>query len=591
MKTSSAFPSRRLGAASAIVGLLLAGITMLSPAATAAPAGPNGPQGTDQSPTPALIKQAESSTISSQQIIANAWNWYVTAGNPPYSQTDYWHSRTDYWGDGKGSDPTPGSNYPSWREDCSGFVSRTWGFADMDGGFTTYTVGQYSHPISWADLLPGDALLLNGVTIGGVVYDHMGLFMGWNSNGTYNVMDETRPGQGTRYQTNIPSDDGFWQYAQPIQYNGFTANSLTGEVTYAPGSSGSLQEVFVHNTAGTVYESWEVSDGSWTKPTSLGGDITSTITYAPGIGTSLQELFGVGPKGQLYEDYETAGGHWSGWNVRGVTNGVTLMDDLSYGPGPTTSASTTQELFGLATTGAVYEIWQTCTTPTSGTGQCTWSLWNTRGGDMHSDVTVAPGNPNLDTVQEIWARNTNGNLFEESENNSYVWGNWVQEADQAGQNEGMTSNLTYAPGTGGTTGSLQEIWGIKGSSGNVFETWENQDNQWVNLNDRAGVMTGNLTYAPGPATGDQEIWARNTNGTAFEDWWTQNTTTGQWSWSGWNSRGGDSAGDLTYAPGSHGSQQEIFAVQPSGAICQTYENTNNTWTTWHTIGTTGTCTQ
>jgi hypothetical protein len=43
------------------------------------------------------------------------------------------------------------------------------------------------------------------------------------------------------------------------------------DVTYAPGSSGSVQEIFARNSAGTVYENWENSGGTWNGWVSLGG--------------------------------------------------------------------------------------------------------------------------------------------------------------------------------------------------------------------------------------------------------------------------------------------------------------------------------
>ena len=36
-----------------------------------------------------------------------------------------------------------------------------------------------------------------------------------------------------------------------------------GDVTYAPGSHGSVQEIFARDAAGTVFENWESSNGGW----------------------------------------------------------------------------------------------------------------------------------------------------------------------------------------------------------------------------------------------------------------------------------------------------------------------------------------
>jgi hypothetical protein len=226
----------------ASVAVLLCGLSVLAgPAASASAAVaaslPNGAQGTDSDPAPAASSLPQ---MSSNQIIANAYNWYISNGNPPYSQTHYWASRTDYSGDSKGDNPGPG-----WREDCSGFVSHAWGYDDSDGGFTTYDVMNFAKNISWSALEPGDALLLNGVTIGNVTYNHIGLFMGWDNSAhtQYSVMEESDTSTGTLLDQGIPrGSDGFWQYAQPIQYDNYVLSSaLTNHASAKCMSNGGSQ--------------------------------------------------------------------------------------------------------------------------------------------------------------------------------------------------------------------------------------------------------------------------------------------------------------------------------------------------------------
>jgi hypothetical protein len=522
------------------------------------PGRPNGPQGTGRRPTAASERRASSTGITGSQIVANAWNWFISDGNPPYSESCYWHSRTDYCGDGKGDNPTPTANPPSWREDCSGFVSYTWQFADSDGGFTTYDVLSYSKPISWSQLQPGDALLLNGVEIGGIVYNHIGLFMGWNANGTYNVMDETQPGTGTQYQTDIPGDDGFWQYAQPIQYDGFTSpppGGLVGGLTYAPGSNGSVQEMFGHSASGTVYENWEVSGGAWHGWHSLGGDITSDLTDAPGTNGSLQELFGVGPTGTVYENWENTAGTWHGWHSLGGD----FTSSVTYAPGTNGAA---QELWAINRSGTVYESWEN----SSGA----WSGWAGRGGALAGDVTFAPGTNTTSNVQEMWAHGANGTVFENWTSSTGGWAGWHNRGGD------ITSKLTYAPGT---NGSLQEIWG-RNNSGTIYESWQNPGGTWSGWDSHGGTFTGDVTYAPGTntTTSVQEMWAHGANGTVFETWENSSGV-----WHTWANRGGHITSDLTYAPGSNASLQEIWGLN-SGTANETWENTNGAWTRWTNRG-------
>jgi Ricin-type beta-trefoil lectin domain len=246
----------------ASVAVLLCGLSVLAgPTASAFAASlPNGAQGTDSDPAPAASSLPQ---MSSNQIIANAWDWYISNGNPPYSESNYWVSRTDYWGDGNGDNPGPG-----WREDCSGFVSHAWGYDDSDGGFTTYDVMDFATDISWSALEPGDALLLNGVTIGGVTYNHIGLFMGWDNSAhtEYSVMDETDSSTGTVYQQDIPlGSDGFWQYAQPIQYDNYVlssplTNRATGKCMSNGGSTANSAPITQYTCNGSINQEFYSSE-------------------------------------------------------------------------------------------------------------------------------------------------------------------------------------------------------------------------------------------------------------------------------------------------------------------------------------------
>jgi hypothetical protein len=166
-------------------------------------------------------------------------------------------------------------------------------------------------------LEPGDALLLNGVDIGGTVYDHMGLFMGWNSDGTYNVMDETEPSTGTYLQTEIPSNDGFWQYAQPIEYLGYEAapppppapsyemafEGANSDYLWTMGQPGNADDTALAMASGTsptiaavaggYEEAYQTSDGALAT-IGVTGDKTWDLGLAAGTSPSIAALPGGG---------------------------------------------------------------------------------------------------------------------------------------------------------------------------------------------------------------------------------------------------------------------------------------------------------
>ncbi len=77
-------------------------------------------------------------------------------------------------------------------------------------------------------------------------------------------------------------------------------------MTEAPGSNGSMQELFVPGPSGEVWTSYEVAGGVWTAwhPLSGPGLTGGPVTEAPGSNGSLQELFVAGPSREVWGDYE-----------------------------------------------------------------------------------------------------------------------------------------------------------------------------------------------------------------------------------------------------------------------------------------------
>jgi hypothetical protein len=103
--------------------------------------------------------------------------------------------------------------------------------------------------------------------------------------------------------------------------------------------------------------------------------------------------------------------------------------------------------------------------------------------------------------------------------------------------------------------------------------------EWVYVSPGQIHLTGDATYAPGSNGSAQEIFARDTSGDTWEAW--ENSSGG---WSGWHSLGGVVASDITYAPGSNGSVQEIFARNSAGTVYEDWENSNGGWSGWHSLG-------
>jgi hypothetical protein len=137
------------------------------------------------------IDLAKLVTISRHDVLVRAQSWINE--HVMYSQTLY-HT----------------NKYGRYRQDCSGYVSMCW---HLPTSYTTATIMQVAHRISWAQLLPGDALWHRSGNAG-----HIALFVGWADKAhTQPIVDE-------EYQTRHPCSRRTWpaKYAKgftPIRYN------------------------------------------------------------------------------------------------------------------------------------------------------------------------------------------------------------------------------------------------------------------------------------------------------------------------------------------------------------------------------------
>ncbi len=89
-----------------------------------------------------------------------------------------------------------------------------------------------------------------------------------------------------------------------------------------------------------------------------------------------------------------------------------------------------------------------------------------------------------------------------------------------------------------------------------------------------------VTWAPGTHGFLQELFAVSASGQAQTNWQQANGT-----WAGWHSLGGANLlGGVTWAPGTHGFLQELFAVSASGQAQTNWQQANGTWAGWHSLG-------
>jgi hypothetical protein len=243
----------------------------------------------------------------------------------------------------------------SYRTDCSGFVSMTWG---LPSSYTTDTLPQVTHPINEADLLPGDALLRSG--------DHVALFLSWANNARTSavVREESEPGK--------PALQTTWSAAAiaqftPVRYNGIIDDNVTEHRMVIGKSADGRLEAFASGSD-QVYHTYQTPvNGPWATWAGVGGPAGSHLAIAPDTQGRL-ELFAIND-GVLQHIYQTApSSTWSNWETTfgGGGSDVAVNSDQDGGLEVFASNSGT--------------INQKCETSSS-----TWSAW----------VPIADGGPGV----------------------------------------------------------------------------------------------------------------------------------------------------------------------------------------------------
>jgi hypothetical protein len=466
---------------------------------------------------------------------------------------------------GCGTDPTFNVTDEN-QEWCANFAKYIWEQGGVTAGLGTLNPGANSFGV-WghdqgenlsfdgASPVPGDAVVFYpaGSTSFGDYADHVGIVASVNPDGTVNLINGDFAGSSNitvqendnvsiaSWAADIWGAGEEWVYVSPGQIR------LTGDVTYAPGSHGSVQELFARDSSGETWEDWESSGGSWSGWHGLGGTVASDLTYAPGTNGSVQEIFARNSAGTVYEDWENSDGTWSGWHSLGGT----VAGNITYAPGMNGSV---QEIFARSSAGTPEEDWEY-----SGGS---WSGWTSLGGTISSSMTYG----SVDGLQEVWAHNSAGTVYVDVQGSS-GWSGWLSLGG------GAVGNITWAPGA---DGAVQEVF-ARTSNGSPWGDVETSSgwSGWIGL---GGTIASDITYAPGSSGSVLELFAVNSAGTAYENWLTASA------WSGWYSRGGTLASDITYAPGSAGSAQEIFGINSAGTVWENWESSSGSWSGWNNLG-------
>ncbi|MEV5568943.1 hypothetical protein AB0L06_02760 [Spirillospora sp. NPDC052269] len=336
----------------------------------------------------------------------------------------------------------------SYRQDCSGFVSMawhlphsyvTWDFDPADPAFKNFT-----HAISWDELKPGDALVLNNANT-----EHIGLFAGWtdSSHTAYTVEAEADESQGTISEKVVRATDNYWKDFHPIRYNAITDEESTsvaqGWGVFANGNFHLVEP----GSSGRLYQITSPSAGPWSSWEDMGGSSVGT----PAIINrgSMYDLFATNADGEVMQRHY-ADSAWGSWY-----HDATASGNVTAAKGSGVAAVyglDAYRLFYVGPGGDLFQSWYN-------EGWHSQSL----GGDFVGTPAAAVSGDQV----KVFATNSSGQVYQRNYTNG-SWGGWYVDKTTNGP-------ITAKAGTGVAAVhalGYDRLFYV-GPGGDLFQSWYN----------------------------------------------------------------------------------------------------------------------
>ncbi|GAA1299991.1 hypothetical protein GCM10009634_57740 [Saccharothrix xinjiangensis] len=323
--------------------------------------------------------------ISRGEVLSRAASWTGV----PYSQSDY--------------HPTP---YGEFRQDCSGFVSMTWGLpgrpADPNGGTNTVGLAGMSSLIAKDELRPGDALI---DTEGDSNTRHVALFESWAN----------------------PERTRYWAYEQAGPTGNLGAEHRIIEYPYDGGSTQFKPYRYnnIVEDGGGLHHRVRSAGGAWTPFGSLGMPSATQVASAAAPSKEVHTLAVSG--GQVHHRVRNALGVWGPWGLVG-------------NPGSASAVTAATDDGGNLQVAAILNGQPHHRIRYAGTGA--WSAWG--GVGAAGSFTAVAGA--IDTAGKVFHLTAvfNGQVHHRVRNALGVWGPWGLVG-----NPGSASAVTAATDDGG----------------------------------------------------------------------------------------------------------------------------------------------
>jgi hypothetical protein len=255
--------------------------------------------------------------------------------------------------------------------------------------------------------------------------------------------------------------------------------------------------VFARAANGEILERHRTDGGGFTDWSSLGGDTTSGPA-AVGYGSTVL-VFVRGTDGATYQK-TYSNGSWSGWSSLGGYSTSAPAAEVRRGP---------EGYVDVAIKGGDNAIYFTTYVP--GTG---WSPWGSLGGNL----TSAPAlNSQSAGIVNVWARGTDGSLFQQAWNGS-AWVGWGS----------LSGGIIGAPAAVSRAENVVNVYVRGGGNATYSRSWTAASGwyPWALL-DAAPIESA--LAAGGDGAGHEWVVARRSGGVAIKEW------TG--AWGDWNSLG------------------------------------------------------
>jgi hypothetical protein len=361
---------------------------------------------------------------------------------------------------------------------------------------------------------------------------------------------------------------------------GNTTGSTIGEEP--PQSVTGNEDVFMRAANGNLEQKWyTLGPNTWSGWLSLGTPAGTMLVGDPlvtntGI-TGNENVFVAGANGSLYEIWYTPSAHaWSGWLSLGAPSGTTLVGE----PFVLKSVTGNENVFMRAANGNLYEIWYT---PSANA----WSGWFSLGapsettvaGDPYVNISSATGNEN------VFVRAANGSLYQLWYTPSvHAWSGW--------QSFGAPSGTTVEGGPFVISSVVgNENVFVRAANGNLYQIWYTPSahawSGWLSLGAPSGTsLAGDPLVTITGITANENVFMRGANGNLYEIWYTPSAH----AWSGWLSLGAPSgtslAGDPFALKGAPGNEN-VFARDANGSLQEIWYTPGAEWSGWLSLGAPG----